>query len=495
MEFHKKKQQTFIVEIGTHWIKWVLTKNKAHTQTVMDLGAFLVSENESAAIEKIAALVKKYKIQSEEVITCLPRYQVTVRNLELPSTQTAEIKKIIDLQAVKQTPYTADEIVFDYYFLRAYREGYSSVMLVIAHRQVVNTHLKFMEDAGLKSPRITLSTASSASWVWQAVKPAAPDHAIAVLDVDSGHTDFFICQHSHLIFTQNLSVGSEKFKNDPVASEEKLLAEVSRSLQIYRSEEIAKDPSGMVLTGASLILRPLIDKLTALTGLKVQECPVSASAQRLLEVSQENKELIHKLSLTAVIGLAECTKPPLINLVPQERLLKESLVEKSKHLLVTGVLCISIFLVILGTLAEGFYKKQTYLKWLDQQLIQTQPKSDEVRFVCDRIKVILGLHDSSLRLFQELGHIHDQLPKEIYLTELNLVRDNHMEIQGRAESMTAALDFVNNLKKNSLFKETDAKRLTKRIVNTSEVVDFEIDSQLSTDPTPALLKIQRQLQK
>ena len=104
----------------------------------MDVGS--LSDEELAL--KISDLAVELKIDSRYLILSIPRHLTTTRNLDLPSANPLEIKDMIELQIGKQTPYASDEVIKDYQILGSNADGYSKVLLVIVHRDIVNRCLK-----------------------------------------------------------------------------------------------------------------------------------------------------------------------------------------------------------------------------------------------------------------------------------------------------------------------------------------------------------------
>ncbi len=206
-----------------------------------------------------------------------------------------------------------------------------------------------------------------------------------------------------------------------------------------------------------------------------------AEIQNLLRGAEGGEKAAVGVSYSAVLGLAVRPKAPPINLVPHEVAIQETLVRKSRSLFVTGILSLSIFLIVLASFAAKFYQKQSYLKMLEEKARGTSQPAELVAKKKQRINEILKIHDSSIRFFDEFLHVVRAVPDDIYITEMNLTKENHFLLQGRSSSMTSVFNFVNELKANKEFKNVESKRLTKRIVENKEVVDFEIDSIVSYD--------------
>src|SRR5205823_5067615 len=109
---------------------------------------------------------------------------LTTRILALPSVDPREIKDIVELQAVKQTPYTREEITSGFYRLESDASGYSRILLAIAHRDTPTRYFRIAELAGLLADRITVSVEGVEAWFQMAMSREQPDAAKIVLLLD-----------------------------------------------------------------------------------------------------------------------------------------------------------------------------------------------------------------------------------------------------------------------------------------------------------------------
>ena len=474
IQFRQKKSAPVLaIETADGYLKWLVARRTPQGPLVLEAGIFKLSSEKIKASEKISDLIKKYKINSHDIISCIPRRQVTTRSLEVPSTDLVEVKKIVDLQAIKQTPYSADEVVHDFYALPPNRVGYSNVMLVVAHREVVNAHMSALETVGLKSSRMLLATQGSVAWLTSQGDAKAAKQVSAVLDVDIAHTDFFVHEGDHLLFSRSLSVGAENFIGPgAIEAKEKFFGDLLRTCQIYRSESFSKEPQALVLTGAYEGLRSEFNRIEAETHLQVKEGPRPETLKFELK-GDAPQELF---SLIALLGSTLADKQKSISLVPQEVVMREDVIEKGRQLMVTGVFAMSIFLLVISLFASRFYQKKSYLKWLDQKIATTSPEAGRVDGLRKSVKYAEVIQEGNKRVLKALAQVHEKIPNQIYLTLINCTKDGHFQMQGRADSITDVFSFSEQLKASLLFRDLEAKRLTKRIVDNHEVVDFEIDS-------------------
>ena len=95
---------------------------------------------------------------TESVLISIPRNLVTVRNLQLPTTDPRELEEMVNLQAVKQTPFLKEEIIADYHVVRSSPEGFTDVILVTTHRSVPNSNLNTLDEANLQAEGVRLSS-------------------------------------------------------------------------------------------------------------------------------------------------------------------------------------------------------------------------------------------------------------------------------------------------------------------------------------------------
>ncbi len=112
----------------------------------------------------IHELSVKFKLSGSLVLVKLPRYMVTVRDIQLPSINREELEGMIDLQSSKMLPYPKEEIIYGYKLISTTPEGYSRIMMVLTHKNVVEKILNLFKLSGLEISKIALSTEALSNW-------------------------------------------------------------------------------------------------------------------------------------------------------------------------------------------------------------------------------------------------------------------------------------------------------------------------------------------
>src|SRR5687768_12825063 len=108
-----KKRANLFVQTGPEGLKWAITDASTSQATLVESGFMPASRTPEDIAKELSSIAKKNGVVS--LLSSLARNQVTARTLEIPSISAPEIQKIVELQAVKQTPYSSEEIVFDFY--------------------------------------------------------------------------------------------------------------------------------------------------------------------------------------------------------------------------------------------------------------------------------------------------------------------------------------------------------------------------------------------
>ena len=177
---------TVFVETGSNWFKIIEAEQLAKGLCVSKICLERFEDIGSGLSQSIAAAFKKHKFSNIPVISCVPRQMVNIRMLELPSMDPDEISDMVGFQAGKQTPYSKDEVAFDYKMLESDRDGYTRVLLAIVQRSVLRQRYSLLEEAGIEVARMSVSSEGVLNWYEQAAKgeQQAPGASVLV-DIDS----------------------------------------------------------------------------------------------------------------------------------------------------------------------------------------------------------------------------------------------------------------------------------------------------------------------
>lgn len=161
---------------------------------------------------------------SKQNFLIIPRHLVTLRFIELPSTEPSEIIQMADFQALKQLPYTKEEIISSYRNLGSYKKGFSSLMLVIVKRQIVE---QIMTEALAKPDIIVFETEL---FYLNLLRLGIPrqDKLVMAIEIHKDYSEIIALDNKRPIFSRG-------FKN------EEFFEELERSMVAYEREKNIRD--------------------------------------------------------------------------------------------------------------------------------------------------------------------------------------------------------------------------------------------------------------
>ncbi|NIO09515.1 MAG: pilus assembly protein PilM, partial [Deltaproteobacteria bacterium] len=192
--FHPRaSKQVVALECSGECIKLAQVDVSGKSRKVMKLAARTVVLQEDMP-KTLLNLMEEGFVSADSVLISVPRNLVTVRNLQLPTTDPKELREMVNLQAVKQTPFLKDEIIADFHVVRSDPEGFSDVILVTTHRSVPNSNLNTLDEVQLQAAGVRLSS-QGVFHTYQLLRgeSATEDgEPVAIVDIDSAFSDFMV---------------------------------------------------------------------------------------------------------------------------------------------------------------------------------------------------------------------------------------------------------------------------------------------------------------
>lgn len=479
----KKQEQIITVfQIDNNWLRLIQVKVLNREKKVSMIRAVdIASLSDEDIAQKVSRLALELKINSKYLILSVPRHFTTTRNLDLPSANPAEIKDMIELQIGKQTPYASDEVIKDYQILGSNAEGYSKVLLVIVHRDIVGRYFKILETAGLKVQKVSFSSEGLLNWrslVYREKIPA--DKVYILIEVDYDASDFEVILNDKMIFGRSISLGFSQFPGQLDIWQKKFVEEINHSIYAYQNEVMGKEADRIIISRPRLVGDSL-DKtiLEKEFGLPVEIIDQFKDIPLTEEGANSYNSLVRTdLSFCGLIGLGLPSSEHKIDLVPQEHQIGKAVREKGKDLYLMGILLVFILVAVSGVFLGRMYNKERYLSQLKQRLGQIQSKTKELNSMIRGIETIkdrVYTRGMSLNLLYE---VHRAISPEIHLLSITFDGKESLTLRGESNEMSEVFTFVNKLEESPYFQNVKSKYATKRKEGDKEMTDFEISCPL-----------------
>ncbi len=406
------------------------------------------------------------------VLVANPTHLSTARVFSLPSTDPREIRDIVDLQAEKHTPYAKDEILTDFKVIAREASGYSRVLLVIAHQDVVQRPVRLLEAAGWSVERVGCELEGLLHWFQLAGGSAKGLEASLILDIDSGTTTILVVQRGQPSFQRSLAMGAEQLASDPTHAVERLGLELQRSLEALEGEAGSARVQEIVMTGAVGSLGEAKASIERALQLPVRLL-IPWEGLRVAPGLEAARGRLPAVSMTGLIGLALGPEPE-VDLTPQTTRLRYAFEARARELVLLGcqglALVILVSLLIIGRAqkAESYHRR---LREVQAVMVEETGAVERALRQLEFVKAQLRHRGQLLDIVERLA-VHSS--PALRWNTLTFNRNEAVVLKGTSATLPQVYEFAAALRTSGAFTEVDMARVAKRAGEEEGVTDFEI---------------------
>jgi len=461
----KNKSAVFILQINEGFLKAIkCSGDKNRREFVgLQLEALPADLDERGLVFKLKQLLSRLEYRDEPVIVSLPRNQATCRYLKIPSTNDKEIKKIVNLQASRYLPYSADELITAYQVVSIERSGNSFVNLVIAHKDAIERYIRISNELRAKKIAIVLSSFGLCNLLM--LEPGT----VMILDLDFNQAELAIASGKKLLF-------SRSFKLDRMQPDWKnqLVDEINRTQEAYIKEVSGLRPARCIITGAANIIEESFEFLKQNTSLPIEVLALRNKA--VFTGSASSGVLNSSNSFDSLIGLGLEELPESLNLLPEN--MKENIRKFTRRYeyIRAAALIFGIIVVWFFATLKDLDNKAKYLTQLRSELNEIAKEARPLEEMEKRFKILESQTTQKPTSLDILYELHQIAPGDISLSNLIYEDNNRLVLRGQSMVLNSVFNFAAKLKKSQVFNNfsVDVRYATPKKTQTGEIVDFEI---------------------
>lgn len=451
------------VEIGSDWLKVLQADRTREGLSVSRLHLQRIDTPETDVAHTLAAVCKRLGIAGAPVIGCLPRQSATLHMLTLPSTEPAEIADMVDLQIGKRTPYSRDEIVFDYRAVGTGREGYTRLMLAVVQRAILRHRFAVLEEAGLDVQRMTVSSEGLVNWFAAAGgTQGAGNTGCVLLDIDAGYSDLLVMGSGGPVFTRSILIGAAQLRHDPERWTGKLGDEVVRSLETWRAESPGETVERLLVTGAGHRMAGLAGTLGARVGVAAETRDGLGPVVRVPSSFAPEGEHAD-VSLTPLVGIGLAPRELSFNLVPETLRRRRKLVEKARGLTVLAIFLMSILVLLSVCTTLRYYAGAARLEEMRNLRRQTEDGAQNVQRMVEIIREAAKRRHPGTAAIAVVADLHALVPETVFFRSVGLdMHRRELRLSGAGMTLRDIRALVNNLEQSTRFRDVREGGATQR---------------------------------
>lgn len=160
----------------------------------------------------IKELLRLLKVRQKNVIVAIAGQAVIVRHIKMPYMSREEAANAIRWEAERYIPFSIEEVDLDFQVIEADQEQNEiEVMLVCAHKDILNSHLLTLREAGLQPLAVDLQPFA----LMRALGLESPkdDGNVALVDIGAGTTDLTVLKAGIPRFTRIIPIAGNHLTN------------------------------------------------------------------------------------------------------------------------------------------------------------------------------------------------------------------------------------------------------------------------------------------
>ncbi len=364
-----------------------------------------------------------------------------MRFTEIPSLDDSEIRRMAGFQALKEVPYQRDEILFDYKNLGSHREGFSSIMLVIVKKEIIES---MMRERGQDSKNIeAVRLHSELLYLFLLNKEAvSPDKVELVVYIGARVSEIMVLDKTVIRFSRG-------FKNS-----DNFLEEVDQSILNYNRDRKNSEIEHVIVIYSSEI-----------------------------DLSEVNQHIENHFSIPG--GFLEyqedLTKFDLdaeVNLLPKKISDRQVKARKRQEKLATYSLIGFILVLVFSLLFYKIHEKKKFLGRLSSKVAQVQVRTKKLDSLFKKTEVAEKHNKRGKFIIGILSRSHDMVPGGIRISALEYDGETKISYKGLSGDMSDILRFAKSLERSKYFSNVEVKYATKKKIKDTEMTDFNIQCRI-----------------
>jgi type IV pilus assembly protein PilM len=223
MALFGRKKTTVGLDIGSGLIKVaVIDHSKKQPElvkvAVVPLLADAIVEGEvmdpGIVAEAIQSALAAAEVKGKQVVTAVGGRDVIIKKIQIERVKEQQARELMRWEAEQHVPFDMESVELDFQILDPDDDGVEmSVLLVAAKRELIESKLRVLTDAGLE-PSVVDVDAFALHNAFEINYPEAMRGIVALVNIGHDVTNINILDEGVPILTRDITVGTRRFRED-----------------------------------------------------------------------------------------------------------------------------------------------------------------------------------------------------------------------------------------------------------------------------------------
>lgn len=159
-------------------------------------------------ISLITSFISKHQVNKERVAVSIPREKAVVRFLRLPTATKENLRKVLEYEAPKYTPFDKDEVYFDYQVLKEEKD-WVHLIAVFVRKTELESYLALLRRIGIRPDYVQIPSAAALNLFFYHEGERAAENAV-LLDLSNPFCEMNLIQGRDWKESFHLALPAEK---------------------------------------------------------------------------------------------------------------------------------------------------------------------------------------------------------------------------------------------------------------------------------------------
>ena len=211
------------LDIGSGLIKVaVIDHSKAEPEltkvVIMPLLADAIVEGEimdpGIVTDAVRSAMEAAGVKSRDVVTAVGGRDVIIKKIQIERVKEQQARELMRWEAEQHVPFDMESVELDFQILDPHADGMEmSVLLVAAKRDLIESKLRLLTDAGL-NPGLVDVDAFALHNAFELNHPGAMHGVVGLINIGHEVTNINILDDGVPILTRDITVGTRRFRED-----------------------------------------------------------------------------------------------------------------------------------------------------------------------------------------------------------------------------------------------------------------------------------------